>query len=175
MDIFVAEREGEDKIYNPLNLDNQRLLWHGSGFSNYGGILSQGLRIAPPEAPVSGYRFGKGVYFADQFSLSQCYCRAYQSNGVGVLLLCQVALGSQMKSTGDCNIHSKFPNPKYHSTLGDSGAVPDPKCDIVKKVKMNGKEQTYTVPCGKVSGGASQFIVYNTNQIKMRYVIRVKI
>jgi hypothetical protein len=29
------------------------------------GILKQGLRIAPPEAPVSGYMFGKGVYFAD--------------------------------------------------------------------------------------------------------------
>ena len=29
------------------------------------GILSQGLRIAPPEAPVTGYMFGKGVYFAD--------------------------------------------------------------------------------------------------------------
>ena len=25
------------------------------------GILSQGLRIAPPEAPVTGYMFGKGV------------------------------------------------------------------------------------------------------------------
>lgn len=29
------------------------------------GILKQGLRIAPPEAPVTGYMFGKGVYFAD--------------------------------------------------------------------------------------------------------------
>lgn len=29
------------------------------------GILSQGMRIAPPEAPVSGYLFGKGVYFAN--------------------------------------------------------------------------------------------------------------
>jgi len=29
------------------------------------GIMSQGLRIAPPEAPKTGYMFGKGVYFAD--------------------------------------------------------------------------------------------------------------
>lgn len=36
----------------------------GSRLSNFGGILSQGLRIAPPEAPVC-YMFGKGVYFAD--------------------------------------------------------------------------------------------------------------
>ena len=31
------------------------LLWHGSRLTNWCGILSQGLRIAPPEAPVTGY------------------------------------------------------------------------------------------------------------------------
>jgi hypothetical protein len=31
------------------------LLWHGSRMSNFIGILSQGLRIAPPEAPATGY------------------------------------------------------------------------------------------------------------------------
>jgi hypothetical protein len=36
------------------------LLWHGSRLTNWVGILSTGLRIAPPEAPKTGYRFGKG-------------------------------------------------------------------------------------------------------------------
>lgn len=31
------------------------LLWHGSRLSNWVGILSHGLRIAPPEAPITGY------------------------------------------------------------------------------------------------------------------------
>ncbi len=35
--------------------DNRMLLWHGSRLSNWVGILSQGLRIAPPEAPCTGY------------------------------------------------------------------------------------------------------------------------
>jgi len=35
--------------------------WIGEADSYPGGILSQGLRIAPPEAPVNGYAFGKGV------------------------------------------------------------------------------------------------------------------
>ncbi|KAE9097175.1 hypothetical protein PF005_g31115 [Phytophthora fragariae] len=43
------------------SLDNHKLLWHGSRLSNFVGILSQGLRIAPPEAPQNGYYFGKGV------------------------------------------------------------------------------------------------------------------
>ena len=33
----------------------RQLLWHGSRLSNWVGILSQGLRVAPPEAPVTGY------------------------------------------------------------------------------------------------------------------------
>ena len=46
-------------------MKNRKLLFHGSRMSNWCGILSQGLRIAPPEAPVTGYMFGKGIYFAD--------------------------------------------------------------------------------------------------------------
>ena len=69
------------------------LLWHGSRFSNFGGILSQGLRIAPPEAPKTGYLFGKGVYFADMAGKSAPYCCANLSNNVGLFLVCEVALG----------------------------------------------------------------------------------
>lgn len=50
-----------------------------------------GLRIAPPEAPVTGYMFGKGVYFADMFSKSANYCFASSNAPAGVLLLCEVA------------------------------------------------------------------------------------
>lgn len=52
------------------------------------GIL--GLRIAPPEAPATGYMFGKGVYFADMFSKSANYCYASNALTTGVLLLCEV-------------------------------------------------------------------------------------
>ena len=37
---FKVERKGEDKTYNPQKLKNKILLWHGSRFSNFGGILS---------------------------------------------------------------------------------------------------------------------------------------
>jgi len=56
--IFRVERNGEferfKKKYGNLQAD-RRLLWHGSRTTNFGGILSQGLRVAPPEAPFSGY------------------------------------------------------------------------------------------------------------------------
>jgi hypothetical protein len=51
--IFRIDREGEKKRYKPFKeLPNRKLLWHGSRATNFAGILSQGLRIAPPEAPV---------------------------------------------------------------------------------------------------------------------------
>lgn len=59
--IFRVERNGEADRLNEsafANLgvkSNRRLLWHGSRCTNFGGILSKGLRIAPPEAPSSGY------------------------------------------------------------------------------------------------------------------------
>lgn len=76
------------------------LLWHGSRVSNFVGILSQGMRIAPPEAPASGYLFGKGIYLADLAEKSINYCRAYGSNEALILLI-EGALGDPniLKST----------------------------------------------------------------------------
>ncbi|KAF3772089.1 Poly ADP-ribose polymerase 1 [Nymphaea thermarum] len=56
-DVYALEREGELDKYAPYKskLKNRMLLWHGSRLTNFVGILSQGLRIAPPEAPATGY------------------------------------------------------------------------------------------------------------------------
>jgi len=55
-EVFEVEREGEAE--NFTDVGNRHLLWHGSRLTNWVGILSQGLRIAPPEAPVTGYMVG---------------------------------------------------------------------------------------------------------------------
>jgi poly [ADP-ribose] polymerase len=61
VDLFDISK---DQPYTGDAVGNKMLLWHGSRLTNWVGILSQGLRIAPPEAPCTGYMFGKGVYFA---------------------------------------------------------------------------------------------------------------
>jgi poly [ADP-ribose] polymerase len=102
------------------------LLWHGSRLSNWTGILSQGLRIAPPEAPVSGYMFGKGVYFADMVSKSANYCCTSPRDPIGVLLLCEVALGDMQELfTGNFNA-DQLPSGKL-STKGVGRTAPDTK------------------------------------------------
>jgi hypothetical protein len=60
LDAFSVSRHSESDRFEPwFDLHNHQLLWHGSRVSNFVGVLSQGLRIAPPEAPVTGYMFGK--------------------------------------------------------------------------------------------------------------------
>ena len=40
LDAFKLKRNGEDKRFNPNKYNNKMLLWHGSRFSNFVGILS---------------------------------------------------------------------------------------------------------------------------------------
>lgn len=62
-EIFKVVRKGEDRRFKPFKkMHNRQLLWHGSRLTNFVGILSHGLKIAPPEAPVTGYMFGKGLH-----------------------------------------------------------------------------------------------------------------
>ena len=65
-DVFKISREGEDLAFDKFkSLHNKKLLWHGSRLTNFAGILSQGLRIAPPEAPSTGYMV-RFFFYLDQ-------------------------------------------------------------------------------------------------------------
>ncbi|KAJ6680148.1 DNA LIGASE [Salix purpurea] len=123
--IFKISREEENERFRKFsNTKNRMLLWHGSRLTNWTGILSQGLRIAPPEAPVTGYMFGKGVYFADMFSKSANYCYANNAVPAGVLLLCEVALGDMAELSYANYDADKLPSGKL-STKGVGKTAPD--------------------------------------------------
>uniref|UniRef100_A0A8C2K3T0 Poly [ADP-ribose] polymerase n=1 Tax=Cyprinus carpio TaxID=7962 RepID=A0A8C2K3T0_CYPCA len=175
LDIFAVEKEGEKDNFCS-EMENKMLLWHGSRLSNWVGILSQGLRVAPPEAPVTGYMFGKGVYFADMSSKSANYCFASQKNNQGLLLLSEVALGNSNELLDADYSADQLPSGK-HSTRGLGQTAPDPN----NYVALDG----VTVPMGpSVKTGVGQkggytllyneYIVYNPAQIKMKYLLRVQ-
>jgi hypothetical protein len=121
-DIFELSKESENKRYRE-DIDNKQLLWHGSRLTNFVGILSQGLRIAPPEAPVTGYMFGKGVYFADMVTKSANYCFASQMASTGLMLLCEVALGG-MNEKYHADYYANLLPPGKHSTKGLGKTAP---------------------------------------------------
>ena len=169
VEAFEVEREGEKARYNG-KLGNKRLLWHGTRITNYVGILSQGLRIAPPEAPSSGYLFGKGIYLADMAQKSCWYC--YPVNKMGLILLVEAALG-KIEERKDTD--SSLP-----STL-------DKKCDSIQGVGRNTPgsgeyiEKDIYVPNGNGIKNPdagyleyNEFIVYNVNQARLRYVLKIQ-
>ncbi|XVF71966.1 hypothetical protein PTKIN_Ptkin12aG0082600 [Pterospermum kingtungense] len=174
-EVFSLEREGEFVKFAPhrQKLKNRMLLWHGSRLTNFIGILSQGLRIAPPEAPATGYMFGKGIYFADLVSKSAQYCYTRRRNPVGLMLLSEVALGEVYELTNAKYIE-KLPKGK-HSTKGLGEKVPKTS-DFVKW------KDGIIVPCGKpVSSNVraselmyNEYIVYNPAQVKMQFLLKVR-
>lgn len=186
-DIFRIERNGEygrfeEAGFTKFQNDNRRLLWHGSRTTNFGGILSQGLRIAPPEAPVNGYMFGKGVYFADISTKSAGYCCSHSSRGIGLLLLCEVQLGDPMQELQhasytageDAKASGKLATLGLGSTIPlgwkDAGCVhpslegvmmPDVATGLGDSNKMGALMY-------------NEYIVYDVAQIRQRYLLKVR-
>uniref|UniRef100_A0A3Q3JKB7 Poly [ADP-ribose] polymerase n=1 Tax=Monopterus albus TaxID=43700 RepID=A0A3Q3JKB7_MONAL len=175
LEIFSVDRDGESRNFLS-HLHNRTLLWHGSRLSNWAGILSRGLRVAPPEAPTTGYMFGKGIYFADMSSKSANYCFSSQHNTVGLLLLCEVALG-------DCNElldadyeANNLPAGK-HSTKGLGQTAPDPKNSVTLDGVIVPMGPGVKTGLGKNTGYSllyNEFIVYNPAQTRMRYLLQIQ-
>jgi predicted DNA-binding WGR domain protein len=173
-DVIEVDRPIESVRYKAFEgLHNKQMLWHGSRTTNFMGILSQGLRIAPPEAPATGYMFGKGVYFADVSSKSANYCNASTTNPHGILILCEAALGTTKDLTNA--LYMDKPQPGSDSTKGVGKSCPNPAASVV----VDG----VTWPMGKVGPAAGvgatvllypEYIVYNVAQCRMRYLVRIK-
>jgi len=198
VDIYRLSRKGEAERFAEFGDLHRTLLWHGSGIVNFAGILSQGLRIAPAEADISGYMFGKGIYFADMLSKSLGYCSAYQdphSYGhqqqtlvadefakLSCLLLCEVALG---KSKGyEHAQHMEKAEDNFQSTKGLGTFGPDYSKSLVTRDGVHiplGPIIDNTIdpitqkpiPGLKLALNYNEFIVYKESQVKMRYLVQV--
>jgi hypothetical protein len=185
--IFSVIRKGETEKINNLNLKNHFLLFHGTKIFNYLGIFSNGLKIAPPEAPSTGYLFGKGIYLADMFAKSINYCDevTIDNKRYSYILLCEAALGEIYECySNEYKETNPFLNEGYNSLKSKSANGPDfnkifvcnngikiPLGNIIsypnenKKIGPNITAMTTSNP---------EYIVYNTDQVKIRYIIQIQ-
>ncbi|XP_032579281.1 poly [ADP-ribose] polymerase isoform X2 [Drosophila sechellia] len=174
VDVFKVSRQGEARRFKPFKkLHNRKLLWHGSRLTNFVGILSHGLKIAPPEAPPTGYMFGKGIYFADMVSKSANYCCTSRQHSTGLMLLSEVALGDMMECTSAKYIN-KLSNNK-HSCFGHGRTMPDPTKSYIRS---DGVEipygETITDEHLKSSLLYNEYIVYDVAQVNIQYLFRME-
>ncbi|KAL3182772.1 hypothetical protein MRX96_034415 [Rhipicephalus microplus] len=116
--------------------------------------------------------FGKGVYFADCVSKSANYCfREPQEEGL--MLLCEVSLGN-IKEEANAKSYDTLPR-GINSIMGVGQFTPDRVGDLAMS---NG----VMIACGKLVNRDrphlsllyNEYIVYNINQVKLVYLVKVK-
>jgi len=158
----------------PSDRTQSMLLWHGSRTANWAGILSKGLRIAPPEAPVTGYMFGKGVYFADCVSKSANYCHCSPEKNEGLVLLSEVDVGK----AHDCHEAFAFsrPPPGFESVRGVGRHTPNG----LSRPEGPGGPMWPQGPLKEAELGQAttllynEYVVYDVTRIRPRYVVRLR-
>lgn len=173
VNVYQVDKPKEAQAYRKWDsLHNKQLLWHGTRMANAVGILSTGLLTNPVGVLTTGKMFGNGIYFANSSSKSAGYL-GLSGNGIGIMFLCEVALGNMYERLQSENV-TKLPSGK-HSTKGLGCWQPDPDTHV--------EMDDVTIPIGKLTQFSTagkalhydEFIVYDNSQVKMRYVVVVQV
>ncbi|XP_066562566.1 protein mono-ADP-ribosyltransferase PARP4 [Amia ocellicauda] len=135
-------------------LGNVRPLLHASAPSNFVGILSRGLLLPKVAVEQHGVKrtdlgnLGSGIYFSDSMRTSMSYAKPTVTDGTRLLVVCDVALG-------ECrDLRSRDPSLVSAPTGCHS---------------VHGVRQT---PQLSSDFQDDEYVVYNTNQTKIKYVVQ---
>lgn len=136
------------------------------------------------------------MYFANCVTKSANYCGSSEARPVGLMLLCEVALGkSQERLRAD--YYASELESGTHSTWGRGKYIPDPAGDAVtpdgvgvskgRMVKKGPQDSallydefselylmTGLTPIADSKHGSLSPVVYNTKQIRVRYIVKVR-
>ncbi len=147
-DIFSVAVPDERRAWdrNTCGRDNVALLFHGTASQNVCHILRGGLIC--PRLASHGRMFGDGIYFANKCTKSANYCMVSKRGVPHMLFLAEVALGKQFVAKEAMTSLKAAPT-GYHSVWGKAGHT-----------GSWGSRLQY-----------DEFIVYNTPQQSLRYVV----
>uniref|UniRef100_A0A8C5WDR3 Poly [ADP-ribose] polymerase n=1 Tax=Leptobrachium leishanense TaxID=445787 RepID=A0A8C5WDR3_9ANUR len=171
LNVWTVDRENEEeRLTAHKNIENRRLLWHGTNVAVVAAILKSGLRIMPH----SGGRVGSGIYFASENSKSAGYV-GRTSKGLGIMFLNEVALGKEHHITRDDSSLRAAPK-GYDSVVALGYTEPDPTKD--RELVLNGRK--IIVPQGPPKNrlshtdthfSQSEYLVYKESQSRLRYLL----
>lgn len=132
------------------DLGNVMELFHGTKVANLLSILKSGL-LMPKYSPGSttGYMFGQGLYFANQSTKSLNYCDGMywnrsQSQDKIYMFIADIAMGTYQVPN---STKSRKPDNGYHS---------------------------YWAKPGKSGIQNDEMIVFDNNQIKLKYILEIR-
>lgn len=175
--VFTIDRPVEEKAFaKHATKPNRKLLWYGARLSCWAGILSNGLRPLPPEAPSEGCPFGKGLYFTDLASRAAQQCLPGSGGDRQVLLLAEVAMGTSLEKVQPAGVKATKLPAGHHSIFGRGLLGPDPKGHLPVPNGASvalGPVVTHNVPGGTLP--YNEFVVYNASQVRMRYLVEVSL
>lgn len=178
VDIYEISRHPENDWKAPARAaHNRTLLWHGTRLGNYLSIMKQGLLLDPSKtgAFITGKLYGFGIYAANSFSKSYNYTGCYQRGEEACLFLAEVALGNTKVETQPNYYITEqtLANTNHHSTWGRGMNTPDSH-EVLDDgtIVPNGKLVSSNFPGAYLI--YDEFVVYNIDQIKLRYIVRVK-
>jgi len=175
LEIFEVDRETQNVRFDAFDdLENRKLLFHGTNIAVVAAILNSGLRIMEH----SGGRVGKGIYFASENSKSAGYVSCAEN--IGIMFLNEVALGKEHHILNDDWTLRKPPS-GFDSIIALGRTEPDPSKNTT--IELNGHE--IVVPQGKAikihednrqSSRFSQteYLVYNEGQTKIRFLLKLQ-
>lgn len=175
--VWSVDREGEAKRFSAHeDIDNRKLLWHGTNVAVVAAILKGGLRIMPH----SGGRVGKGIYLASENCKSFMYVRpdSLKGRNIGIMFLVEAALGKEHHIVQD-DWTLKAPPKGCDCIIAKGRVEPDPKNDTT--VSIDGND--VVVPQGKSismqqyqnsSFTNSEYLVYKESQQRIRYILTVQ-
>jgi len=174
LDVWQCNRAGEAERHQKFDeIDERRLLWHGTNIAVVAPILTTGLRIMPH----SGGRVGSGIYLASMQEKSAGYTCGYGSK-YACMFLCEAALGKMHEVTSDGYHASSLKKaPKGFDSVHAVGSIRPKKWD---DVQLDDRKVQIAQESSENSGVSSsfhhdEFLVYDEAQIRLRYVLTVKL
>ncbi|ATZ80272.1 putative poly ADP-ribosyl transferase [Bodo saltans virus] len=185
MDIYQVNKLSDDIYENyTKNMNNKMLLFHGSPIANWCSIIKNGLLLDPSKlgVKITGKMFGYGIYWANSITKSFQYCissfshnSAVSSGKVAVLAIGEVALGDPLDLYhADFNMsYDKLSKIKKQSTWAKGASAPESDTVIDNVIIPNGKLKKRSID-KSYSLLYDEFIIYNANQYKIKYLIVVK-
>ncbi|HEV7302372.1 MAG TPA: WGR domain-containing protein [Tepidisphaeraceae bacterium] len=148
--IFGVKRPGEWDDFRS-DIDNQRLMFHGSRIQNWVGILSRGILMPKIVVNLGVHRtdagwLGHGIYFGDA-SCTSCFYTTPGKKKTRLMAVTRVALG-KMKDYTKITYGLDGPPDGYHSCHG---------------VRNNGKNGSQFAD--------DEYVIYDPKQHRQEYLV----